>query len=342
MALKLVHISRVVFSFILLCQGFLLVCYPVKYEEKITYVVSGVFSSLAFAAALFTFGYFLWRHKAKGYNLIRCVWLVWLLYSIGLVVMIGVIFGGIVIKDRPASGTACSPITSDTFCGTVTNGTFYRSVTNGTFYGPASNETLSDRPVKNGTFCCAQVKNNVTIFGSLRIRNFHGTVLNRKFFGPNVLKTTLSLTPALMLLLLKSVKDDDGDLKALCLGATLDLFDGLEMLEVLLERQGKPETARTQESGIEIIILVVVIIFYLLSFLELLHLIYDENTRLFKRVLHVNSVFQFALNVSFLVIRCILWFKYNRDAAIFIAKNVISLVMSVLPIFIKYKWISED
>ena len=104
-----------------------------------------------------------------------------------------------------------------------------------------------------------------------------------------------------MLLLLKSVKDDDGDLKALCLGATLDLFDGLEMLEVLLEHQGKPETAGIRE-WIEIIILVVVVIFYLLSFLELLHLFYEKNTKLYKRVLHVNSVFQFALNVSFLVI----------------------------------------
>ena len=58
---------------------------------------------------------------------------------------------------------------------------------------------------------------------------------NVTFFGPNVLKTTLSITPPQMLLLLNSVTDEAEILKELYFTTTLNLFDGIEMLEVLLQ-----------------------------------------------------------------------------------------------------------
>ena len=60
------------------------------------------------------------------------------------------------------------------------------------------------------------------------------------FWGPNSLKAILCITPVLMLLLLQSTPDPyeygkyRGILNELCFRLTLDLFDGIEMLQVLL------------------------------------------------------------------------------------------------------------
>ena len=86
---------------------------------------------------------------------------------------------------------------------------------------------------------------------------------NDTFFGPNVLKTILSLTPQQMLLLLNSVTDEVEILKQLYFTATLNFFDGIEMLEVLL--QDRNNAIRT---AMQFAVLTVVILFFAVSFLE--------------------------------------------------------------------------
>ena len=58
------------------------------------------------------------------------------------------------------------------------------------------------------------------------------------FFGPNILKMTLCLSPVLLLLLLSTGTDSmryREEIWMVSLRIALDLFDGVEMLEIILE-----------------------------------------------------------------------------------------------------------
>ena len=169
------------------------------------------------------------------------------------------------------------------------------------------------------------------IFGSIVIEN---KLDSDDAFGPNSLKAILCITPVLMLLLLQSTYDpsDSSDfhdlLKELSFTVTLDLFDGIEMLEVILEedenRDGIPK-------GMEIAILVFVCGFFLLSPLELLQYKYKEggDFKIRKIPFCIKCTFQALVNLAFLILRLISWFKYGPNAPIFIAKNGISLIRLV-------------
>ena len=269
MALKLVNISRFFFFAIVLTQAFTLAKYQVQYKDDDFYGLAALFFFLSLAFWIIA----IWKD-----SLLYCLWFVWFLYSVALVIMIGVIFGGIVIENQ----------------------------------------------LRNDTF-----------------------------FGPNVLKSTLSLTPVQMLLLLTSTTDNAEVLMEVYFSATLDLFDGMEMLEVLLQDRND-----AIDEEMKIAILTTVIIFFLFSFMELLQVETVESERtptatdvenqseptakLQKTIIEVNRVFQIVLNALFLALRLALWFAYHQDAAIFIAKNTISLFMLVLPYFEKWGWISID
>ena len=153
---------------------------------------------------------------------------------------------------------------------------------------------------------------------------------------------------------------EDEDLKELYFRATLNLFDGMEMLEELLE-YGIHENDVPLE--LETVILVFVCLFYILSFLELLHLAFrckddkvnkrndddenddkrEKNRKKKWRFSHgVNTIFQIVLNISFFTLRMIMWRGYKRDAAIFLAKNFISVVLSMIPCFMACDWCVDD
>ena len=90
------------------------------------------------------------------------------------------------------------------------------------------------------------------------------------FFGPNVLKMTLCISPLLLLLLLNTAVDsaDYRDLVfTLSLQIALDLFDGVEMLEVILEEN---EFSHGIPKGFEKAIIAFVCISILVSPLQLM------------------------------------------------------------------------
>jgi hypothetical protein len=145
---------------------------------------------------------------------------------------------------------------------------------------------------------------------------------------------------------------EDEDLKDLYFRATLNLFDGMEMLEELLEH-GMHGSDVPQ--GLERTVLVFVCLFYIFSFLELLHLAFrckedkvEEATTInqnddekeksrkkkWRRTHATNTGFQILLNGSFFGLRLGMWLGYKRGAAIFLAKNLISIVMNVMPYLI--------
>ena len=170
------------------------------------------------------------------------------------------------------------------------------------------------------------------IFGSTVIEN---KLNNDSFLGPNVLKSTLCITPVLMLLLLKSTPDTMDILNVLSFTVTLDLFDGIEMLEVILEEDETPRGIRPKE--LEVAILACVCVFFFLSPLELFRFKFEEDGehKPRKRVLYVRSIFQMLVNLVFLILRSVLWVGYGRNASIFITKNGISLTLLVLEVWPK-------
>ena len=220
---------------------------------------------------------------------------VWLLYSCILVIMIGVIFGRAVIED----------------------------------------DKLREHEI--ATCLCTPNFNNAT-------------TTEDSFFDSKFLKITLCFTPGLMLLLLTSVKDEDEILKQLYLTTVMDLFDGIEMVEVLHE-----DVCDKIPMGWEIAVLIAALLFFLTSALELHQVKFTNPAKISnpekkkakktksesqnaqkqpyrKRVVKVNVFFQVLLNLAFFVIRAVLWFRYDFNSAVFLAKNVISLVVVLVDI----------
>ena len=217
--------------------------------------------------------------------------IIWLFYMVALVAMICWIYGGILIKhDKLREEIAKGKLCNNT----------------------SANNTSANNTSANNTSA-----NNRTSKPS------------DTFFDSKFLKITLCFTPGEMLLLLTSVSDHGEVFERFYLTIVLDLFDGVEMLEVLHE-----DVSKKVPMGWEVTILAAASLYFLLSFLEIQQVKFDDNDQEKKREVTklCNTVSQIILNLSFLVIRLVLWFKYDFDSAIFIAKNVISLVIALVPV----------
>lgn len=162
-----------------------------------------------------------------------------------------------------------------------------------------------------------------------------------QFHGPNVLKKTLCLTPLLLLLLLNTAADSNEyrDLVSkLSFQITLDLFDGVEMLEVILEgnelKDGVPQ-------GLEKTIIALVCVSFLISPAQLVENKLQGNRQWkihrFGSALRI-TIQVLCVNAAFLGLRMVLWLEYERDASIFIAKNCIIIILGFLEIFAIFKW----
>jgi len=156
-----------------------------------------------------------------------------------------------------------------------------------------------------------------------------------KFFGPNVLKMTLCLSPFILLLLLSTGTDSIAYRELiwmLSLRIALDLFDGVEMLDVIIEES---EVNNEISDSFEKAILAFVCISFLLSPLQLIEVKLDGSddwkyrkcTMISRTTLQVLGV-----NCVFLGLRLALFLKYGKDASIFIAKNVIIIFLGLFEI----------
>ena len=264
---ELYMISRCFFFLLIVAQPILLSIFIVNHENNYGFLAL----PLIFAIPIFCCIEMLRRGTLK-----QRLSIVWFLYSCGLVIMMGVIFGRAVIEDnklREQEITTC--------------------------------------------LCTANVNNTTTE--------------SHSFFDSKFLKITLCLTPGIMLLLLTSVTDESGTLKQLYFTSVMDLFDGVEMIEVLHE-----DVCDKIPKGWEIAVLVAALSFFFGSFLEVHQIKFDEDdddeAKERRKTTVIAIVFQIVLNVAFLVIRLFLWFKYDFDSAVFLAKNVISLVVAIVDV----------
>ena len=248
MASCLVNLGRVAFFVLIIIQGISLATYPAKYKENSRlYGLLSLFPVPALA---------MWLYIMCKEERLSWLFAVWLFYVVGLVIFIGVIFGGPKpIEDKLDKGT---------------------------------------------------------------------------FFGPNILKMTLCLSPVLLLLLLSTGTDSmryREEIWMVSLRIALDLFDGVEMLEIILEEN---ELCHGVPKEFEKGIIAVVCIGFLLSPLQLLEIkskFFDDCTSAMRTTIQIICV-----NGVFLGLRLTLFVKYGKEASIFIAKNGIIIILGLFEI----------
>ena len=155
-------------------------------------------------------------------------------------------------------------------------------------------------------------------------------------FGPNMLKMTLCLTPMLFLFLIYAHHDAKSHsrrkyyLEKMTAAVTLDLFDSVEMLEYLFEKDAIT-------LGLENAILAFSCMNIFLPTFALFELKFNkfhdsgEISPISFKFIYICS-FMFFVNVPFLVLRLILWHGYNLDVSVLLAKNALAIVMGVIEI----------
>ena len=151
---------------------------------------------------------------------------------------------------------------------------------------------------------------------------------------------SLEITGEIMLLLLvNSGKDSfrsDGNrelVAKLSVQMAIDLFDAVEMLDIILDEK---ENKHNISKGYEIATISVVCISFVLSPLQMAENKMrgrwsDPKTR-FKTSLARNVLEMFGVNLAFLIIRVLVFVHYGKDETIFIAKNIIAIILSVLEV----------
>ena len=177
------------------------------------------------------------------------------------------------------------------------------------------------------------------------------------FFGPNVLKVTLCVSPLLLLLLLSTGTDSMSyrDLIwLLSLRIALDLFDSVEMLEVVLEENIVPHNiSKELEVVLEEIIVhhdiprcfeYAIISFACISFiLSPLQLMQVKTNHYggwkYRKIMSCaqRTAQTLLVNCVFLGLRLALFLKYGKDASIFIAKNGIIILLSLFEICSRFE-----
>ena len=254
MASGLVRSGRVAFAILLSIQGISLASFPACYEESNFYYFLLILCPII--------PLLLWIYVIRKKENLRWLFAVWSVYVIGLVVLIGVIFG--------------------------------------------RTDTIEDK-------------------------------LNKDvFLKPNVLKLTLCLSPILLLLLLSTGVDSMTYRELiwmLSLRIALDLFDGVEMLEVILEAN---EFCQGISKDFEKAIIAFVCLSFVMSPFQLMEIKFDwllDDWKIRKCTSVSRTSFQIIfVNVVFLVFRLVLFFEYSKDASIFLAKNIIIIFLGLFEI----------
>ena len=155
-------------------------------------------------------------------------------------------------------------------------------------------------------------------------------------FGPNTLKMNLCLTPMLFLFLIYAHHDAKSHsrrkyyLEKMTAAVTLDLFDSVEMLEYLFDKN-------KITIGLENAILAFSCMNIFLPTFALFELKYNkfhdsgEISPISFKFIYICS-FMFFVNVPFLVLRLILWHGHQLDVSVLLAKNALAIVMGIIEI----------
>ena len=155
------------------------------------------------------------------------------------------------------------------------------------------------------------------------------------WLSPNLLKSVLCITPALLVLVpqLTISRSHRKAVLSLSMFAALNIFDGIEMLEIVLMQKERKDF-KLSDSLETLIVVSACISFFATSFgltrnklvkRGKIVIMGDEDT-----VSSCTLVEILFTNVSFLILRIIVWADCGYEASIFIAKNIISLGIGVV------------
>lgn len=159
----------------------------------------------------------------------------------------------------------------------------------------------------------------------------------KNFFGPNTLKAGVACTPLIFILLVYGHHDSKPHtmrkyyIQSLIGGVAFDLFDSLDLLEFLfLDReQHRFPFALTRA------VLSFACINLFLPTLALFELktnnFNGQVSPLSFKVLY-SCAFVFLVNTPNLIIRSVLWHKFNTDVSVLLMKNVMCIVIGVVEI----------
>ena len=161
------------------------------------------------------------------------------------------------------------------------------------------------------------------------------------WLSPNLLKSVLCITPALLVLLpqLMISRSHRKAVLSLSVFGALNIFDGIEMLEIVLMQKERQHF--DLGGGIETAIIVSALLSFLVTSVGftrnklvrrgkiVINDVYDDENSISPTLIEVLCT-----NLSFLVLRFIVWYMFGYEAAIFIAKNIISLGIGVVEFWI--------
>ena len=184
-----------------------------------------------------------------------------------------------------------------------------------------------------GLYIVALIVNISIVFGIVG-----DSIDKTKFLGPNVLKVVLCTTPLLLLLLLNTADDSDKTDKhrelvsKLSFLMAIDLFDGIEMIDIVLEEKLEHDIGISKGFGTTMIALACFTL--LLSPWQMAeNKLTKEGPKIrFHVALFRNIVQMVCVNLTFLVIRAVIFLEYGKDEFTFIAKNGIAIILSILEI----------
>ena len=152
--------------------------------------------------------------------------------------------------------------------------------------------------------------------------------------GPIILKATLCATPLLLIALLNTASDanendkNKDDVYKLCVQLAVDLLDAVEMIDIVLDEK---EHDFGISEGFGLAMIVVAWFSLLLTLWPMIEAGMDEETER-KSIIIRNFVEIIGVNGVFLTIRVVIVFMYKKDESIFIAKNIIAIILSSLEI----------
>ena len=149
---------------------------------------------------------------------------------------------------------------------------------------------------------------------------------------PVIFEAVLCITPLLLLLLLNTADDNDvkrlGDFKWLCASMTLQVFDAIEMIDIVVSEKGKgSEIDKVNEIGM----IALACVSLLLSELQLVHSVHYKSTGALRNgeKIRLGLVITAAIiNFVSMSIRVVVLVEYGTNETIFIAKNIISILRS--------------
>ncbi|XP_065659367.1 uncharacterized protein LOC105845444 isoform X2 [Hydra vulgaris] len=150
-------------------------------------------------------------------------------------------------------------------------------------------------------------------------------------FGPNFLKVSLACTPLVFLLMIfgyhnaNTSQDRKVYISSLASSVTLDLFDSMDLLELLFEPSGVPKVFLILTLGFASINL----------FLPTMAL-YELYVNKFSgrvpgfsfRICYVFG-YMFLVNVPNLILRSFLWHNHDADISVLIMKNVMCILIGI-------------